>query len=72
MTVGNPALHESALVGWRAKVGEALAGPVSRRTPLSADQVRLALALVFFVSSVYYVAATIRRAVRDQSSRGRT
>ena len=70
MTVGNPPLHESALVGWRAKVGEVLAGPVSRRTALSADQVRLALAAIFFVSSVFYVVATIRRAVRDQTSLG--
>ena len=69
MTAKTP-LHESALVGWRGKVGDALAGPVSHRTKLTADQVRLVLALVFFLSSVYYVVATVRRAVRDRSSSG--
>ena len=70
MTGGNTPLHQSALVGWRGKVSEALAGPLSRRTPLSADQVRIALALTFFASSVFYVVATVRRAVRDRSSLG--
>ena len=69
MTAKTP-LHESALVGWRGKVGDALAGPVSHRTELTADQVRLVLGLVFFLSSVYYVVATVRRAVRDRSSSG--
>lgn len=59
-------LHESALVGWRGVVGEVLAGPLSRRTPLTADQVRIILAAAFFVSSTYYVVATLRRAVRDR------
>ncbi|HEX2503162.1 MAG TPA: hypothetical protein VHK00_04405 [Miltoncostaeaceae bacterium] len=70
MTGGKTPLHRSALVGWRGKLSEALAGPLSRRTPLSADQVRIALALAFFASSVFYVVATIRRAVRDRSSFG--
>ena len=52
------------------QVGDALAGPVSHRTELTADQVRLVLGLVFFLSSVYYVVATVRRAVRDRSSSG--
>jgi hypothetical protein len=63
-------LHRSALVGWRGKVSEALAGPLSRRTPLSTDQVQIVLALAFFASSVFYVVATIRRAVRHRSGLG--
>ena len=59
-------LHESALVGWRGKVSEALAGTLSRRTPLTADQVRIVLAAAFFASSTFYVVATVRRAVRDR------
>ena len=70
MTAKTP-LHESALVGWRGKVGDALAGPVSHRTKLTADQVRLVLGLVFFLSSV------LRRRDRaaggaDRSSRRRS
>jgi hypothetical protein len=67
---GKVPLHESALVGWRSKLGDAVAGPVSQRTPLTADQVRLALGLAFFLSSVYYVVATVRRAVRGRSATG--
>jgi hypothetical protein len=70
MTGGKTPLHRSALVGWRGKVSEALAEPLSRRTPLSADQVQIVLALAFFASSLFYVVATIRRAVRDRSSFG--
>jgi hypothetical protein len=32
--------------------------------------VRVVLALAFFASSVYYVVATVRRAVRDRSRLG--
>jgi hypothetical protein len=70
MTGGKTPLHRSALVGWRGKVSEALAEPLSRRTPLSADQVQIVLALAFFASSLFYVVATIRRAVRDRSTFG--
>jgi hypothetical protein len=65
---GRIPLHQSALVGWRSKLGDAVAGPVSQRTPLTADQVRLALCIAFFLSAVYYVVDTVRRVVRDRSS----
>ena len=55
------AAAESALVGWRAKVADSIAEPVSRRTPLSDDQVRVLLGGVFFALSVVYVAGTIKR-----------
>jgi hypothetical protein len=45
-------------------VSEAAAEPLARRTPLTADQVRLAFAAAFFASSVFYVVATVRRATR--------
>jgi hypothetical protein len=65
---GKIPLHQSALVGWRSKLGDAVAGPVSQRTPLTADQVRLALGIAFFLSSVYYVVATVRRVAKGRSS----
>ena len=52
----------AGLQGWRAKVGDALADPVSQRTPLSADQVRAGLGGVFFALSVLYVVKTVRAA----------
>lgn len=50
-------LGQAGLVGWRRKVGERIAEPVSRRTRLDFDQV---LALV----GVIFVAITIRRVIR--------
>lgn len=54
-----------ALVGWRMRVGEALVGPLSRRTPLSADRARVLVGALFFGSSLYYVVATLRRAMKE-------
>ena len=54
----------AGLQGWRAKVGEAVAPPVARRTPASEDQVRAAVSALFFVLSVLYVIKTITTAIR--------
>ena len=56
---------QAGLQGWRAKVGDAVAGPVARRSPLTDEQVRAAVGGVFFVLSVVYVAQTIRRILAD-------
>ena len=62
MAATNPtAAGQSALVGWRAKVADGVAEPVSRRTPLSDEQVRAVLGGLFFALSVVYVAGTIKR-----------
>jgi hypothetical protein len=55
----------AGLQGWRAKVGDALAGPVSQRTPLAADQVRAAVGGLFFVLALTYVAKTLVVATRE-------
>jgi hypothetical protein len=57
---------ESALVGWRGKVGEGLARPVSDRTGFDADQVRAAVGLLFFVLSLVYVVTTVARILRER------
>jgi hypothetical protein len=53
----------AGLQGWRAKVGEVVAPPVAKRTPLDEEQVRaivgatfLALALLYVVKSVVTLA----------------
>jgi hypothetical protein len=55
----------AGLQGWRAKVGDALAGPVSQRTPLAADQVRAAIGGLFFVLALTYVTKTLVVAARE-------
>ena len=53
---------QAGLQGWRAKVADAVADPVSSRTPLSRDQVRGALGAAFFGLSVMYVVKTVKGA----------
>ncbi|TYP81111.1 hypothetical protein [Blastococcus xanthinilyticus] len=47
---------KAGLKGWRARLADAVAGPVSRRAPVTDDQVRAAIGAVFLVLSVMYVA----------------
>ena len=56
---------KAGLQGWRGKVGDAVAGPVARRSPLTDDQVRAAVGGLFFVLATVYVAGTIRRILAD-------
>ncbi len=55
------ALGKAGLQGWRAKVGDAVAGPVARRSRLTDDQVRATVGGLFFVLSLVYVLGTVRR-----------
>ena len=50
-------LGQAGLVGWRRKVGEQIAEPVSRRTGLTFDQALAIVGAIFF-------ALTVRRMVR--------
>ena len=52
-------LGTAGLQGWRAKVGDAVAKPVSQRTPLDDEQVRAAVGVLFFVLAVMYVIRAI-------------
>ena len=54
-------LGKAGLQGWRAKVGDAVAGPIAQRTPLTDDQVRAVVGGLFFVLSLVYVLGTLRR-----------
>ena len=53
---------QAGLQGWREKVADGVAEPLSQRTPLDEDQVRALLGAVFFVLSVLYVVKTVRSA----------
>lgn len=54
-------LGDAALTGWRARVADAVAAPVARRTPLDAEGVRRGVGLLFFVLSLLYVLRAIDR-----------
>lgn len=56
---------KAGLQGWRAKVADAVATPVSQRSPFSDDQVRAGLGAAFFVLSVVYVVQTVRQLQRS-------
>jgi hypothetical protein len=55
----------AGLQGWRRKVGDAVAEPVAKRTPLGTEQVRAAVGALFFVLSVLYVFKTMTAASRE-------
>ena len=55
------AIGKAGLQGWRVKAADAVAGPVSQRSPLTDDQVRAAVGALFFGLSVLYVYGTVRR-----------
>ncbi len=61
-------LGETALVGWRGKVAERLAGPVADRTRLSTDDARTLIGAAFFALACYYVVGTIARAAKQARS----
>ena len=53
---------QAGLQGWREKVADGVAAPLSDRTPLGEDQVRALIGGAFFVLSVLYVVKTLRTA----------
>ena len=55
-------MGQAGLQGWREKVADRVAAPVSDRTPLDEDQVRAVLGGAFFVLSVLYVVKTVQAA----------
>ena len=58
------AIGQAGLAGWRAKVGNTVAGPVAGHSRWSADQVRASVGALFFALSLLYVAGTVRRLLR--------
>ena len=61
-------IGKAGLQGWREKLADGLADPVSSKTPLDEDQVRAAVGALFFVLAVFYVVKTLtaaRQVVRE-------
>ena len=58
-------IAQSGLQGWRAKVADGVAGPISKRTPLDTEQVRAGIGAMFFGLAVMYVVKTAKSAGRQ-------
>jgi len=56
---------QAGLQGWRAKVGDAVAPPVAKRSPLGEDQIRAAVGGLFFVLATVYVVKTAATVIRE-------
>jgi hypothetical protein len=59
---------QAGLQGWRAKVADGVAEPVSKRTPLDEDQVRAVIGAAFFVLAVVYIVNAARELVKATRS----
>ena len=53
-------LAQAGLQGWRGKVADVVAGPVSSRTPAREEHVRAFIGASFFVLSVIYLVNAAR------------
>ena len=51
---------EQALLGWRERVADAVAGPAERHTPLDRSRARALIGWVFLLLAVAYVLRTAR------------
>jgi hypothetical protein len=51
---------QAGLQGWREKLADGVAPPVSKRTPLDEDQIRAIIGATFFVLSVIYIVNAVR------------
>lgn len=61
-------IGQASLTGWRRRVADAVARPISRRTPLDEQRVRALVGVAFLVLSILYVVQVlrdVRRATRD-------
>lgn len=59
------AIGQAGLTGWRGKVADVVAKPVSKRSGLSEDQVKALVGVAFMVLSVMYVVKAARAAAQE-------
>jgi hypothetical protein len=60
-------LGTAGLRGWRTKAADAVAPPLARRLPLTEEQIRAALGVLFLALTVKYVAGTVSDLLRSRS-----
>lgn len=61
------AVGQSALTGWRGKIGGAVARPVAERTRFSEEQVRAAIGFALMAYAIYRLVRPIVRAARTKA-----
>ncbi|MBW0114082.1 hypothetical protein [Pseudonocardia abyssalis] len=66
IAVDTTRMGRQGLSGWRMRVGGPVSKQVARRTGVSPEAVQAVLGAAFFLSSVWYVAATIAAIVRER------
>jgi hypothetical protein len=57
---------EAGLVGWREQLAKKVEKPVSRRTPLRAQQIRAILGALFVINAALYLGRVFNRAVTQR------
>jgi hypothetical protein len=65
MNIDAVELGNLAAAGWRAKVADTVAEPLSSVAPLERDQARALVGATFFVLALVYVIQTSRRAAQE-------
>jgi hypothetical protein len=56
-------MGQAGLQGWRGKVADVVAPPVSRHSPVTDDQIRAVVGGLFFLLSVVYVVGVVKQLV---------
>jgi hypothetical protein len=63
-------LGHAGLQGWRKKLADVLAGPISARTPAREEHVRAVVGATFFVLAVSYLIKSGRAALDEVRGNG--
>jgi hypothetical protein len=54
-------MGQAGLKGWRGKVADVVAPPVSRHAPVTDEQIRAVVGGLFFVLAVVYVVGVVKQ-----------
>ncbi len=58
------AMGQAGLTGWRRRLGDTVARPVSNRTTLSEDQVKALIGAIFLALTLYQFLKTVRHVLK--------
>jgi hypothetical protein len=61
-------IGQAGLSGWRETLANAVAPPAAKRGPVTEDQVQAVIGATFYVLSLWYVATTTAKIVKQLRS----